>query len=118
MGWDAFAKQPNGESAICAEPDGIMEQFERASEAVAQRCGAVDGSLEHGVLDVSTTGEALSDVTGRSVYDPEGWDVDEVQKLYDHADFNSIGQDDLYVESAREFLRICAENDLQITFSW
>jgi hypothetical protein len=110
MGWDAHANRTKG----------FKGKFKQASERVIAKCGTVDILLEHGSLDCSACALALEDATGESAWDEDGWSASKVKRLSKKAEWpNDVSKDKIWaVESAKEFLNLCAEIGTGIHFSW
>lgn len=120
MGWDAFSSAKyNYETGIFEDPS-IGKLFKEASDFVKSLTGSVDGSLDHGVLDVSTCGEMLERGTGENCWTEDPWDKETVKRLAMTANWNfeyDIADAWAYW-SAKKFLEICAEAGLSIRFSF
>lgn len=118
MGWDAYA----------VDGDVYVEstsEFIKAAEEVKRTAGSVDHLLAHGGLDCLVCGEVLEAVTGGSVW-VESWTPAQVRSLSDKADWSRVdkmldkGKEERAwaLESAKEFLRICAAFGYGVKFSW
>lgn len=113
MGWDMYARGPRGGR----RPQ--REKFVAASKFVIAKAGSVDCLLEVSALDCSACAYALQDMTGLSAW--LDWSIDDVQKAWAKA--KQVKPKDIEAEpwaywSAREFLRICAENKLKTEASY
>lgn len=129
MGWDAWASVNVHTREWIATYDGARRElvvhhasadaFVAAAEKVRTLTGNVDGFLHAGGLDVSLCGKFLSVATGRDVYG-DSWPQDLVKQLSAAAMWpTDVGTMDRWaLESAREFLRVCAEYNLGVVFSW
>lgn len=132
MGWDAFATLPNGhdlprtpvEGDWLPKDDALRTAFRRAGATVMDCCGTVDGGLKHGMLDVSTCGQALEWYTGVDAWpdDITPLTPEQVQTLARNAqwpDVLALPRDQQWpIASARAFLDTCAEHGLGIRFSY
>jgi hypothetical protein len=123
MGWDAQSStkldfKRRGESKI-VDPK-IRKAFHDAAKRVIAKAGHADPYLlQYGGLDFRECGMILCEATKASVR-CEGWSVNMVKGLWVTADWNFDYSDyeAWHYWSAREFLRVCAENNLEIKFSY
>ena len=136
MGWDAFATGPRGGEIKVYYPrlnggaddpyilnETLRKAFKDAAKRARRRAGSVDGGLDHGILNCSNCAAAIEDATGEFVFTENPWSPEYVKSVYESArwDFDERRKEMLgkwAIESAREFLRVCAENDLGIRFSF
>lgn len=126
MGWDAFATRDGKTlkvdwvafSSKLIDPE-LRDAFTTAAHTVQESAGTCDGYLRLGGLDISTCGEMLEKATSRDVYGDD-WPPEEVEELYVNANWGfDIDEEDRWaLESAKAFLKVCAENHLGVTFSW
>lgn len=139
MGWDCYASTPDGdliELAYREDENGhfsevrptpkIFWPFIEAAADVKHLVGDVDGLLQHAGLDCTPCAYALHIATGRDPW-KEDWSGEEVKELWKKAQWPEEGR--LYdgqqhalprwaVESARAFLKVCAEKGYGVHFSW
>lgn len=118
MGWDAYA-DPHGFLPLAdADP-----AFYEGAQRVIDRCGVVDGGFQHGYLDLSPCGRVLERVAGRSMYSEDPWTKEFIKALdQDEEAWNRVAKDETiephHFMSAREFVRVCAQLDQGLYFSW
>lgn len=110
MGWDGFANVTKDHK----------KKFKAAALRVRNKCGVVDGLLETGGLDCSACAFALEEATGQSAWDEDGWTAKKVRRLAKVANWpDEVEPDKCWaVESAKEFLNLCAEINTGISFSF
>ena len=108
MGWDAF-------SSVL---DHNLPIFKLVADKVKQKCGSVDDLLQSGGLDCSVCAYVLEIATGESAWNEDGWNAEKVKYLYENAKWPENGYDCWAVESAKEFLNVCAKLGLEIHFSY
>lgn len=120
MGWDAFSSVRRNYNSHKLHDFLEDEVFKKASEFVKDKAGEADGLLRFGGLDVGECGDMLTEATGASVYDSNGWSQEYVQELAQLAnwDFEYDKEDEVHYWSARKFLEACAELNLSMKFSW
>lgn len=122
MGWDAFSSAVNHWNGDCKIKDKTLRKAfkEAVDRCMEQGADSVDCMLASGGLDVSTCGKMLEKATGYSCYNPNGWSIELVRTLHNTVDwdFEYDPKDKWAYLSAKEFLRVCAENFLSISFSW
>jgi hypothetical protein len=141
MGWDAFAVNPDGSELernwqrdAAHRPElvdpALKTAFEAAADKAKAAAGHVDWLLPLGGLDVSHCGRMLEaaakidawgdDLTPAQVkaaWERAFWAVHLPPSPYERETLSA--EDELiYRCSAREFLRVCAEQGLGIEFSW
>ena len=110
MGWDAFS----------SEFYNNKKYFKKASNDVRNICNSVDGGLELGGLDCSACAKMLERATNEDSYSYDGWNAKKVKQLQKLAfwEFPYLKTEKWAFLSAKYFLKICAENNLSISFSW
>ena len=130
MGWDCYALYKGKTIKVNWSWQGFKKnfiadsklrgKFKYASDKVKRTMGSVDGMLELAGLDCSDCAHALQDSTGMSCWSENDLKPGDVKEYYNNADWDNIrkGLSPSLVESAKEFLRVCANNNLGIRFSW
>ena len=123
MGWDAYAKFDDR-----PDKEQILSRFRENTDFLKKNGCTVDAYLSYGGLGVSTCGKMLEEAVNSniseygylSVYGRE-WSPEEVKKISQLAswDFEVEDKDEEWAKhSAKAFLEVCAEFDLEIYFSW
>lgn len=124
MGWDAFATK-NGEdikhllNPYKVKDNELRKKFKEAVKLVRSKYEYADGLLDCGGLDCSDCAYALQDATGMICWG-KPLNPKQVKEYYKKADWENV-DDSLekeLVASAKEFLKVCAENNMGIRFSW
>lgn len=126
MGWDAFSsydRRSKSKQNLAAK-----KAFEKADKKVMKLTGTVDAYLQHGGLDCSSCREMLEKAAELSIknlnwcwaYGEKGMPPEAVKLMHLFCvwDFKFPKHDDWAYWSAKEFLRICAENNLSIRFDY
>jgi hypothetical protein len=128
MGWDAcstkngkaiFVGKKNGSGLEVPDPT-LAKAFSEANERVKKTATFADWLLQYGGLDCSNCAEYLK---AHTTMDPwrEALSPVEVIELNQQMQGSEppVHADDLWAYwSAREFLRVCAEHGLGVTFSY
>jgi len=130
MGWDAYAMNRGKHIRVkwgdYSNPyiisKRLREAFKDARRRVLRHCH-VDGMLDIGGLDLSGCGIILQIMTDLDAWRIKDWTVKEVKQAWKiWQSREKSGERKLhnptYYWSAREFLRVCAEQNLSIHFSW
>lgn len=126
MGWDAFSSYNNKSKS--KQNLAAKKAFKEASEHVMKLTGTVDGYLGDGGLDCSDCRHMLEKAANLGsknlnwglAYGESGMSPFCVKVVFGFSnwDFKFSKQDAWAYWSAREFLRICAENNLSIRFDY
>ena len=111
MGWDAYANTR------------FRRDFKEAAALVKLKTDCVDAYLHDAGLDCSACGYFLQEAVSGQRYLPiNEWDKETVQNNYKKAKWpkvKDIHKDERWaMESAKEFLRVCAKLNCSITFSY
>ena len=111
MGWDAYSEGKNKKLAL--------NSFRKLSDEIIKKTGGVDAYFFEGELDVSTSARMLEKGTGQNVYG-DCWTAEQVKDYNENANWDfEYEEDDAWAYwSAREFLKICAQYNLSIKFSY
>lgn len=125
MGWDAYAtKDGKGLELYLGafnriKDDDLRVIFYDAQVNVKLKADVVDGFLRTGGLDCSDCANALEQATGMNCYGEDLLSSD-VKVYHLLARWENVDESvpKWAKESAKEFLRVCAENDLGIRFSY
>ncbi len=126
MGWDAYSSVELADELLIKD-DTHREAFEQAVKNVLEKCQTVDGFLETGGLDCSACRDMLELAARKSptpalnwhtCWNKYGMQQDEVKRMHEHCNWKfEFDQDQAWAYwSAREFLRVCAEQGLTIRF--
>lgn len=127
MGWDAFSSAPLSiNKGLKLKHKRHREAFAQAVANVRKHTDMVDGYLDAGALDCSACRDMLEKAAEKSVknlnwglaYEPGGMqpEVVKVMHMFLNWDFR-VKKDDIWAYwSAREFVRVCVEQDLAIRF--
>ncbi|WP_333577901.1 hypothetical protein [Sphingobacterium sp.] len=128
MGWDAISSFNSNIRSRAKQNLSIKKKFIEASEYVKKITGSVDGDLSIGALDCSPCHDMLIKAAKNSdkelnwglawSYDGMNPDVVKVMHAYLNWDFKFSKEDAWAYYSAKEFVRICAENELSIRFTY
>jgi hypothetical protein len=125
MGWDAF-------SSADLRNKTTKQAFDLASKRVIDKSGSVDGSLESGGLGMSSSAKMLETAslkTGECIlgfffhpYQEDKVSVDQVKVLAKNLNWDfefDLSREERWAYwSAKEFINICAEQGLEIRFSY
>lgn len=122
MGWDAYAIK-NGKWIYNIAKKEFYDLkheilFTDAVKLVVQKTKSCDGYLRDGALDCTVCAEAIEEASGYIPYPNDPLNFHEVKELWDKCDWTKCTGKPWAIESAKEFLRVCAENNLGIRFSW
>lgn len=120
----------------------LNQKFKKAAKTVKEKTGGFDGCLDVGGLDCSDCAKVLEKATGMDCWFEDDLTPKQVKKYYKNADwgkaithrefleyasteiYNAVLGENIksdsviFFESAKEFLRVCAENNLGIHFDW
>lgn len=128
MGWDAHSSATQNWKSRSKKQLALKEAFKKAHSFVVAKVGQVDGYLQYGGLDCSPCRDMLEKAAERSekslswnmCWDGDGMPPDAVKVMHMFCDwgFNCKKDEKWAYWSAREFLRVCAENDLSIRFTY
>lgn len=121
MGWDAFA------AAEISKGKGFKlkhkrhrEAFKAAHEEVLKNADSVDGGLDAGVLGSSACRDMLQKAFNGNVSVYSNWTPEQTKQAQKLANWNfKYSKEDAWAYwSAKIWLRVCAENDLGVEFSY
>lgn len=115
MGWDAYAKRPDGSYVYNKGAD--IPEFVEASRHLPHR----DGMLWEGGLDVSTCGNMLCYALNIPTSVPYlDWSPELTREYYHKADWSFKVPPDIQwaKDSARIFLEVCAKHGYGVHFSY
>lgn len=121
MGWDVDAiYDDHRRGYVNTEDDAVAANaFRSAAERAIQICGSVDGFLENGGLDVSSCVHVLASLAGEQSK-VAIWTSGQVKQHWESIQWPDVSQlsdsERWPVVSAREFLRVCAENGYGVRF--
>jgi len=122
MGWDGYACRVQRDDYLkedvlerLSKTDPANEAFRNA--AVSSDFPGLEEFLTDGHLACRASARALAGGTGEEPYNTEWW-PDKVKELAAHSnwDFPAEGDEAGHRESARLFLKVCAEHNLGVRF--
>lgn len=128
MGWDAYSLVPRT-LAEMQNPQHVIA-FKESSKTIVEKFGSVDGSLSNGGLGLSYSASMLekaSEKTGEDVlgfffhpYQDDELTPDQVKVLNERLNWNFEIEkgDEAYLQSAKEFIRVCSDLGVGIRFSY
>lgn len=128
MGWDAISSANKTWKSRSKAQIKIINEFTNAIDNVIKKTGSVDGGLEVGCLDTSACRYMLEKAAESSkeslnwglAYSEGGMSVEavKVMHMFLNWDFKYKKDDAWAYWSAKEFVRVCAENGLSIRFDY
>jgi|GEM_PF-2228700 len=129
MGWDAYSSAPHSKSVRGGlKYKKHREAFNQAVYNVRKNAGSVDGMLQFGGLDCSLCREMMRKAAGLSKKELNwglAWHHDgmkpefvKVMHMFLNWNFKYKKEDAWAYWSAKEFVRVCADNGLSIKFTY